>query len=59
MRGRYHVLVLTSEYGTPTSATGSSVFYAGLNGLEVNYFDKENDKQTSPYTPNRLYCTGA
>ena len=34
--GRFHTLVLTSEYATPTSYTYTLAFFAGPNGLQVN-----------------------
>ena len=35
---------------TPTSYTCTIAFSAGLNGLQVDQVDKENNKQTSTYT---------
>ena len=31
-------------------------FSAGLNSLQVDKVGRQNDKQTSPYTPTSLYC---
>ena len=32
-------------------------FSAGLNGLQIQQADRENDKRTYPYTPGSLYYT--
>ena len=56
-RGWYHALVLTSEYATLTSYIYTIAFSAGLNSLQVDKVDRENDKRTSTHTelvPSKL-----
>ena len=45
--GRYHALVRV--YATSTSYIYEIAFSAGLNGLQVDQVDKENDKRASTY----------
>ena len=47
-----HALVLSSEYATYTSTsyTYSVAFPTGLNGLQVDLVDRQNNKRTSTYS---------
>ena len=54
---KYHALILTSEYATPTSFICAIAFAARLNSLQVHQVIRENNKRTSTYThlvPSKL-----
>ena len=45
-KGRYQTLILTSE---STSYIYAIMFFAGLNSVQGDQVNRENDKQTSTY----------
>ena len=56
---QYHALILTSEYTLHVhpQVIYAIAFSAGLNGLQVDQVDRENNKQTTTYTqlvPSKL-----